>query len=133
MFNHSGVRRSVSVLVFVVSAMYFMHYLDYNPDIRSQLWSTKSILMVVLALATVGLLVAACLRPRLVTVLLAFVLGILMATYGNQYLFDGNILFYVILFFVTITLFILSVYTELAFVSSTRFNRFAIRRPFKNN
>jgi hypothetical protein len=132
MFNHSGVRRSVSVLVFVASAMYFMHYLDYNPDMRSQLWSIQSFLVLLMVLVAVVVLIAAIMKPRPVTVVLAFVLGLLMATYGNHLLY-GNILFYVVLLVVTITLFVLSIYTELAFVSSTRFNRFAIRRPVKNS
>jgi hypothetical protein len=114
MFGPAVVRRSLAWVLTVALAIYATHYMEYHPALRDAFLTAKTFEVVALAVVTLALLVWAVLSRSAFGTIVAFVLGIFTAIYG-QSLFEGNVVFFAITLTGALVLYVLTISIDVMF------------------
>ena len=123
-------RRAITLVIAIVLAVYATHYVEYNRALRDQLWTAKTFTVFVLAIAGLAALLWSLLKPNPIKTLLAFALGIAVATLGNEVI-KQNVVFFTLVLVGLIVVALMNLAVKLPF-GMFKINRVAIRRPASN-
>lgn len=111
MFGESLIRRSFGWVLTLVLGIYATHYVEYHPALRHQLWTSKNVAVVLLAIAALAVLGWSLMRPNVLKVIVAFVLGFSAAALGRE-LFTGNVAFFGIMLIGVIVLYLWTIIVD---------------------